>query len=151
MIQRIQTIYILLAALFMVLFYLLPIATFITDDFAFEFFNCHLTHPDDAKSLVTLIPLAILPSITVLISVISILLFKKRKIQMHLCKINMLLIATTIIVGVFYFLKIADLVDGSVQYGFAVIFPLLAFVTTAMANSAIKKDDDLVRSADRIR
>ena len=151
MIQRIQTIYLLLAALFMLLFYIFPIAIFNTDVFAFEFFNCHLTHPEDLKPPITLTPLAILPSISILISFISIFLFKKRKTQMRMGKVNMLLIFTIIGTTVLYFFKLSDLLDGTVQYGFAGVFPLLAFITTIMANSAINSDEKLVRSADRIR
>ena len=151
MIQRVQSIYLLVASIFMLLFYVFPIAVFTTSTFAFEFFNCHITHPENLEPPITLAPLAILPLLSILISFVTIFLFKKRKIQMRLSKINLLLIFTIIVVTILYFLKISELLDGDVQYGFSGIFPILAFIVTIMAHSAINKDEELVRSADRIR
>ena len=151
MIQRVQTIYLLLAVVFMLLFYIFPIATFTTDIFAFEFFNCHITHPENLQPPLPLLPLAILPLFSIIGSFVAIFMYKNRKSQRRLGKINMMTVFTVIIITVFYFFKIKDFLDGTVQYGFAAIFPVLVFVMLAFANKAIKKDDDLVRAADRIR
>lgn len=151
MIQRVQTIYLLIATILMLLFYIFPIAIFTTDTFSFEFFNCHLTHPENLEPPITLLPLAILPSLSIVISFVSIFLYKKRKLQMRLGKINLLLIFTITVVTILYFLKLSELLNGSVQYGFSGIFPVLAFIITAMGISAINKDEKLVKSIDRIR
>jgi len=151
MIQRIQTVYLLLATILMVLFYIYPIATFTTSTFQFDFFNCHITHPKDLPPPIALLPLAILPTISILMSTISIFLYKKRKTQILLGRINTLFILLTIITTVLYYLRIDNLLKGTSSIGFAGIFPILAFVFIIMANSAIKKDEELVRSADRIR
>ena len=151
MIQRIQTLYLLAAAVFMVLFYLFPIAIFTTDTFAFEFFNCRLTHPENLKPPITLVPLAILPLLSIVLSMTAIFMFKKRKLQMRLGKLNMLILLTVMSVGVFYLYRIGGLLGGDVSYGYSGIFPVVTFVIIIMANRAIKSDDDLVRAADRIR
>ena len=151
MIQRIQTIYLLLAVIFMLLFYIFPIAIFTTDIFAFEFFNCHITHPENLQPPLPLLPLAILPMFSIIVSLVAIFLYKKRKPQRRLGKVNMMIVFIVIIITVFYFFKIKEFLDGSVQYGFSAIFPVLVFVMLLLANKAIKKDDDLVKAADRIR
>ena len=151
MIQRIQTIYLLLAVIFMLLFYIFPIAIFTTDIFAFEFFNCHITHPENLQPPLPLLPLAILPMFSIIVSLVAIFLYKKRKPQRRLGKVNLMIVFTVIVITIFYFFKIKEFLDGSVQYGFSAIFPVLVFVMLLLANKAIKKDDDLVKAADRIR
>lgn len=151
MIQRIQTLYLLTAAVFMVLFYMFPIAIFTTDTFAFEFFNCRLTHPENLKPPITLAPLAVLPLFSILLSLVAIFMYKKRKFQMRLGKLNMMVLLVVGVVSVFYLYKIGGLLGGDVTYGYSGIFPVLTFIILVMANRAIKSDDDLVRSADRIR
>lgn len=41
--------------------------------------------------------------------------------------------------------------EVEIGYGIAVIFPVLSIVLVWLAKKGIKKDDDLVRSADRLR
>ncbi len=151
MIQRIQTVYLLLATLFMFLFYIFPVSIFITDLFTYEFHNCHITHPENIEVPVTLIPLAAIPLLSGLISFVTIFLFKNRKLQIKLGKINMLVILSVLGLTVYYFIKISNLLGGEVKYGIAGIFPVLAFIMIILANKAIKKDEELVRAADRIR
>lgn len=151
MIQRIQSIYLLVATALVLIFYMFPIAVFVTPAFPYEFYSCHLTHPENLNPPITLFPLALLPIFSGILSVISIFMFKKRKLQMRLGKINMLILFTTIVFMFMYIYKIDSLLSGTVTYGFSGIFPVIAFGMVLMANRAIKSDDDLVRSADRIR
>lgn len=151
MIQRIQSVYLLIAAVFMFLFYLFPIAIFTTDAFAFEFFNCHITHPENLEPPVALLPLAILPFLSLLFSLLSVFLFKNRKLQIRINKLNILLLVLVIVAVAFYFVRINNLLEGTVAYGFSGIFPLVTLVLVFMANKAIRRDDNLVRAADRIR
>ncbi len=151
MIQRIQTIYLFAAVIFMLLFYLFPIAIFTTEIFSFEFFNCHITHPENLKPNIPLFPLAVLPVLSMLTSFIAIFLYKNRKLQMRLGKVNMFLVFTILAVTVVYFIKLKNLLDGSVQYGFSAIFPILSFVSIVLANRAINSDEKLIKAADRIR
>lgn len=151
MIQRVQSVYLLLAAVLMFVFYLFPIATFTTDAFAFEFYNCHITHPENLEPPIALLPLAILPFISLLLSLISIFLFKKRKLQLRVNKLNLLVLLFVVAAVVFYFVRIGNLLGGDVKYGFSGILPLVIVVLVLMANKAIKNDEKLVRAADRIR
>lgn len=151
MIQRIQSVYMLLAAAIMVIFYFFPIAVFSTNEFAFEFYNCHITHPENLEPPVALLPLAILPFISVLMSLVVIFMYKNRKLQRRLNKVNLLVLLLVVVAVVFYFFRIGNLLQGDVRYGFSGILPLIGMVLVFMANKAIKNDDNLVKAADRIR
>jgi len=151
MIQRIQSVYLLVAAICMLLFYMFPIAVFATDAYVFEFFNCHISHPENLEPPVALLPLAILPIFALLLSFVAIFLFKNRKMQMRLNKINMLLVIFVIALAIFYFFRIEALLNGKTSYGLSLIFPILSFVLLVLANRSINKDEKLVRAADRIR
>ena len=151
MIQRIQTVYLLAATIFIVMFYVFPVATFNTDLFSYEFYNCHISHPENIEVPVALFPLAVIPLLSGLISFITIFLFKNRKLQVKFSKINLLIIVSILALTVYYFIKINNLLGGEVKYGIAGIFPVSAFVMIVLANRAIRKDEELVKAADRIR
>ncbi len=151
MIQRIQSLYLLVAAAFMFLFYLFPIATFTTNDFVFEFFNCHITHPENLEPPVALLPLAIIPFLSIVTSLFTVLMFKKRRLQLRLGKVNYGLVFLTLVFVVFYFFRINKMLATDFTYGFSIIFPILTLILIYLANKNIKKDEKLVRAADRIR
>jgi len=151
MIQRIQSVYLFLAALFLMLFYFFPIASFTTNTFSFEFFNCHITHPENLKPPIALLPLAIFPFLSVILSFVSIFLFKKRKLQLRIGKLNLLTVFITIGISIIYFLKLKSLLEGTIQFGFSGLFPIITFVMLILANRAIQHDENLIRAADRIR
>ncbi|MDA3890144.1 MAG: DUF4293 domain-containing protein [Salinivirgaceae bacterium] len=151
MIQRIQSVYLLIAAICMLLFYMFPIAVFTTEAYTFEFFNCHITHPENLEPPIALLPLAVLPVLSMLLGLVVIFLFKNRKLQMRINKINMLVVISVIAIAGFYFSKIRALLNGEVSYGFALVFPILTIVFLILANRAINYDEKLVRAADRIR
>lgn len=151
MIQRIQSVYLLAAAIFGVLFYMFPIAFFEGSNGGVNLYSCHLSNVNSASSLPTLLPLAILPVISVFLSVMAIFLFNKRVLQMKLAKLNMLVLFIIILLSGFYFVNIGNVLNTSGKPAFAAIFPVLAIILVFMANRAIKKDHDLIKSADRIR
>lgn len=80
--------------------------------------------------------------------------YKNRAFQVKLTNIGVLA-AIALILGVFFVYipmiekKIAIVPDYSKAFG--IYMPLLALVLLVMANRAIKRDEKLVRSADRLR
>lgn len=101
-------------------------------------------------------------SILVAVSVVSIafdciatiFLYKNRKFQIFLTRITLLAIIIQI-VGIFFLndhvVKGFNSANPSVTYSFSCIIPLIALVLTFLANRAIRKDEELIRAADRIR
>ncbi|MBI9068543.1 MAG: DUF4293 domain-containing protein [Salinivirgaceae bacterium] len=151
MIQRIQSIYLFAAAVLAILFYLFPLAVFDNSTEVFEFYACHIKSSQNTDLGFNLIPLAVLPVLSTLISLLAIFSFKNRALQMKLGKLNYLVLFSVLIVSGIYFNKMSGIVNAAGNPGFIAIFPVISIIFVFMANRAIKKDDRLIKSADRIR
>lgn len=136
MIQRIQSLYLVIAILLNgILSFYLPL--WITSD--------------NVEIFALSQPIAIsLFSVSVLISLITLFSFKKRKRQFILGRINIIL--NFVLVGVFAYwtLSLPGEMDIS-EKGIGMLLPIISIVFIALANKAIKKDEDLVKSVDRLR
>ncbi len=149
MIQRKQTVFLALAVIFLLQLFIFPVYGFEKDGQSFPFYIYGLgtLNPDYFATIVLNIF-----SIFLLLGVIF--LYKKRKQQMLLCKIATLLIAG-LIVAIFYFAEKAKSLPELVGYTSEIrpilVAPLAALVMVILANTFIKKDEELVRSADRLR
>ena len=84
------------------------------------------------------------------LSLISIFSFKKRQLQFVLGRLNIIL--NFILLGVFLYqsLNLSGEADVS-EKGIGILLPVLSIVLLVLANKAIKKDEDLVKSVDRLR
>ena len=88
------------------------------------------------------------------LTVVSILTYKKRKNQFVMGRLNIIL--NLILLGLFVFRLFnvsgetdpEKVVSGK---GIGVILPIVSIVFLSLANKAIKKDEDLVKSVDRLR
>lgn len=153
MIQRIQSIYLLLAAIVVMLMYYIPVAIFKENDVIYNMYACHILHPTTRESLLSVVPMAILPLLSLFFSLFAILKFKNRSFQMKLNKLNLLVLLALIAVEGVYFFRISKnvLQQADAQPYIAALAPLIAIIFVVLANKAIKKDDNLVKSIDRIR
>lgn len=149
MIQRIQSIYLLLAAAVTGLQFALPYATApantpatTTAVFADGQFN-----PVDN---IGLLGLAVLGAV---LSAVAIFLFKNRPLQGRLAGLGMVVsVLAVALLGVVFFNVNKNLPAGSVvSYGIGGALPVLAIVLNWLAQQAIRKDDEKVRSMDRLR
>ena len=89
-----------------------------------------------------LVRLAILLSAA--LSLFAIFQFKNRKRQMWIAAISRFMITIAVFTLVFFY-------RGEEQFGLGMILMLIPFITLYAANFFIKKDEKLVKSADRIR
>ena len=144
MIQRIQTVY-LIAALLVCSLLVFFLNLWESADgyivFAKDLFN------RDSLSL-KLIPILFgLSSVTTIVTIFK---FKNRQTQFVLGRINILI--NLIILGllVYHLQSLSGEVFAS-EKGIGSALPLIAIVLLVMANRAIKKDEDLVKSVDRLR
>lgn len=151
MIQRIQSLYLFLAAILLVVWYMFPVATFQSPQGLYLLFTCHIKNPETGASLISMVPLAVLPLLSAILSLIIIFRFKNRSNQMKLSKMVMLILLVTLVVEGIYFVRIGQMLNTTGKPAFMAITPLLAFMLIYLAHRAIKKDDLLVKSADRIR
>ena len=92
--------------------------------------------------------------ISVILAFISIMSFKNRKTQL---KLNMINYLSIIVLIVFVFLNFNNIENGlnlkeeNIHYGLGMFLPLVSLVCLFMANRAIKSDEKLIKSMDRIR
>ena len=101
--------------------------------------------------------IAIVAVIAAIVALYSIFQFKNRMTQMKLGLLNIFLIAASLGLSVYYMYQgeaLIELASGGVirgTYKIGIFLPALALVFNSMANRFIKRDEDLVRSADRLR
>lgn len=136
MLQRIQTVYMLVAALIIGGLYIwFPLIQ------------------DDAGIIVIerKEPLVFgLIFVSIAITIISILNYKKRQLQFVLNRLSIIL--NFILLGVFVYRAL--IVSGETlvsEKGIGVFLPIISIVFLVLANKAIKRDEDLVKSVDRLR
>lgn len=88
--------------------------------------------------------------IVMVLIVWSIFKFKERLHQFVLNRLSIIL--NFVLVGVFAYQSLSLPGETSVsQKGIGVILPIISIVFLVLANKAIKRDEDLVKSVDRLR
>lgn len=84
------------------------------------------------------------------LSIISIITHKKRQNQFVMGRLNIIL--NLILLGLFVYRLLTVSGETSVsEKGIGMFLPIVAIVFLVLANKAIKKDEDLVKSVDRLR
>jgi ABC-type polysaccharide transport system permease subunit len=84
------------------------------------------------------------------LSVVSIITFKKRQNQFVMGRLNIIL--NLFLLGLFVYRLLMVSGETSVsEKGIGMFLPIVAIVFLVLANKAIKKDEDLVKSVDRLR
>jgi len=138
MIQRIQTIWLLLAAIFAAVTFRFP---FYTGERLVE----NIASTIDLNAT-TNIWLSILTVVAGAIAFVNIFLFDNRKLQLKLCYLG---IFVTVILLVLYFLELVHFTKGSVSLWCLFYFGILAFYI--LAARGIWRDEKLIKSMDRLR
>ena len=136
MLQRIQTVYLIISALVMGGLYLwFPLMQ------------------DKAGAIVVARnePLVFgLIFVSIVLTIISILSFKKRQLQFVINRLN--IISNFVLLGVFVYRSLTLSGETLVsEKGIGLLLPIISIVFLVLANKAIKKDEDLVKSVDRLR
>jgi len=153
MIQRIQSVYLLIAFAFGVSMFFSNQIGFTTDAASYILnFKGIMEDIPEAPVKIPTTALSILLVLTPLVSLTSIFFFKKRMIQIRLCAANIgLLIGTTGLIYYFGTVGIKELEVTTIAYNISMVFPIAGAILNFMALRSIGKDEALVRSMDRIR
>jgi hypothetical protein len=154
MIQRIQTIYIIIAAIVISLIYFFPVAEFIDQqNHIYELRHSGIVsiHDGIKENIIKTYSITILTSIIALISIITIFLYKRRVLQMRLCIYNILLCIGLEIFFWFYRQQILKILQYNFVFKFPIILPVINIILFYLAFRAIKKDEELIRSSERLR
>ena len=153
MIQRIQSVYLFVAAALTFCLYALPFASveMIRTPWPMKITACHLTTlPSILFPRTIMLPLSAVTICAIVLCVVAIFLYRNRTNQMKVVKLSIALQAIVLITMVAYYLYfIRFCVAGNPQI--AIIFPIINIILLVLAYRGIKKDDDLVKSADRLR
>jgi len=156
MIQRKQTLFLLLTVIVCALGLFLPVGIIQPEGMGTDslVYNLGVVSGDGGISVsATCVPLFLLLSVTAVLSLVTIFLYKNRKQQMALCSVAMLFDALWYIDYALMFFGIIPVpeVQGAMQPQFAACLPLVGLILLAMAKKGVSDDEKLVRAADRIR
>lgn len=159
MIQRIQSVYLLIAAIATVILLFMPLGYIYTNDYAF-IYNAFVIKDvtPDASVLSSTIYIGILLIVCTALSVIAIFSYKNRPRQIKIVYADMIIFLFTILLMLYIYPDIVIPKMGIFQRGFDfqfnpwILIPLVpAAVCLFLANKAIKKDENMVKAADRLR
>ncbi|MCD6354585.1 MAG: DUF4293 domain-containing protein [Prolixibacteraceae bacterium] len=147
MIQRIQTIFLLVSGFLVASLYKLKFADLAVNGDLFVFnakgiFNSETMVFDG-------LPILIFVGLIALLHYVVILLYKKRILQIRLLVFTIILLLG--LFGMFFFFAYTGFPGAKVAFKLPVAFPLVAVILDYLAIRAIGKDEALVRSMDRIR
>lgn len=92
--------------------------------------------------------LTAIDGITALVSIGTIVIYSQRRTQMRLCRLMQLLQIAWLAYFCFDHFYVHG---GAVRYPLYALMPVVSFVLAGMAYAGVKHDDNLVKSADRIR
>lgn len=136
MLQRIQTVYLLIAAIISSgLIFVLHL--WVTNDDVVVYAKDNLLYVGLFLG-------------SALLSIITIFKYKNRKSQFMLGRLNIIL--NFFLLGFFVYQSLMISGETAVsEKGIGMLLPIVSIVFLALANKAIKKDEELVKSVDRLR
>ena len=150
MLQRIQTVYLLLASICMVVSLLtyLAIFSFDGDIVRFEAMGFYLNQ----EIIFPTWGLFIVGNISAVLSVIIVFLYNKRMLQIRLAAMNIfIMLGYYGFIAFFIFKRNPELNSVFENIGVGIITPFVAIVFTYLAIRKIGADEALIRSLNRIR
>lgn len=152
MIQRIQTIYLLIVAILAVVMMSFPVGSFVPADYnipATELTNLAVVAADGTADYAPWALFALLVVIAA-VSLITIFLYKKRMLQIRLTLFNMILLVGYYVTMItFVFMLKPE--DCSFVPSWVVCLPLVSIILSWLAIRAIGKDEMLVKAYERLR
>jgi len=156
MIQRVQSVYLLLVTILMSFLLVRPYAVLTFQDGQVLNFRANKIEygleRNGTSVYKTTVPIVVLSLITGLLSLFNIFLFHRRIVQMRICLLNGVFIIMLLIIMLIYYHSAMDL-PGVLHHTFrlAGVFPVIALVMDVMAYRSIQSDEMLVNSYNRIR
>lgn len=160
MIQRIQTIFLLIVGVAMLAFLFAPVwnksDTSTGQSYTQTAFYLEQVPAENTSAQLEYMPYAIagfLGIIATILAFVAIALYKKRMVQMMLCTVNSLVMGSAMGLSAYW----ATQADGNLlagitgNYQYGLFLPAIALVFNSLATRFIRKDEKLVRSMDRLR
>lgn len=154
MIQRIQSIYLLLAGIFAALAFATPCALFTSaqPDATCTLYGCqYVTSPATEELFSYPFGVTLMTALCMALPLIIIFGYKNRKRQINHVNLAMLLAVAWYAVCAAYCFAAASRTGFEVAPSYGLVFPALSLLALYLAKRGIKHDEALVRAADRIR
>ena len=151
MIQRIQTLFLLVVAVLSAL--MLTGDLLVMDSGSGTLFTIGFMGLGEkgGQIIQRLWPLSLLLVLVPALALVAIFLYRKRSIQMRVAMITLLLSLGTLFLGAFYVIMFDHKIDVTIIWKIKVIFPVISAILAWLAYRAILKDDLIVKSYDRLR
>lgn len=154
--QRIQTVYLAVAIALCIFLFSLPLAEVIVGEVVNVFDILGLIGRKAGDRIFSTYAIATLNAVSILLSIVVIFLYKRRQLQIKLTQLNLFVQAAMI--AVFFFMvdtaasEIKELgTKVIIEYSGGSIVILIPIIFVFLALKAIKKDEALIRSANRLR
>jgi hypothetical protein len=156
MFQRIQTVYMFIAAVACILLFFLPVAKYAHDTQGIYIFYItgikYMIEPPVIVNFWKTFPLLLILVCSVILILTAIFLYKNRKMQLWLVNIGFLLnIALIILIFLVYINHFEKHFNSLPSYQIGIFIPLVSLVCLILASRAIRKDEAMVKSSDRLR
>ena len=149
MIQRIQSVYLLVVTILMIVCMCSPVGSIIanTNEIS-EFGNLCITMPDGTKDYAPWALFAILLVVAIL-SFVTIFLFKKRMLQIRLTIFSSVVLIGYYLALVAYIFMLAE--NTNFTPSWTICLPFIALILNWLALRGIGADEALVKAYDRLR
>lgn len=152
MLQRIQTLFLLAAAVIQIIFITLPLSNFLLENNDTIQLYSYGYKQSNNDLLFRTTPLLILCIIILLLTLLDIFLYKKRILQIRICIYNMLLnvgLIGLLAYSISGFLKDYPVIARS--YSATLAIPVASIILLFLAFRGIRKDELLVKAYERLR
>ena len=150
MLQRIQTVYLLIASALMLVATVTPLAIFYQSGHPVTFEAMGMYQ--DGDMVTSTWALFAIGAISSLIALLTVFLFRTRMLQIRLSIFNIVVMVGFYLYFGFLFMKINP--EAGLQFqkvGVGIIMPVIAIILTVLAIRKIGADEVLVRSLNRLR
>lgn len=149
MIQRKQSVYLLLAVIAIVCALCLPIGYFVDGTTLLAFKPMGVTLADG--SLLSTWGLFVLLVLGAVIPACTIFLFRNRRLQMRMTIFHIILLVGYYFVLLLFFSVLKKDLNCTFQFNWAICLPMVAIILDWLAFGGIRHDDEMVKAADRLR
>ena len=150
MIQRIQSVYLLLVAILLVVALCIPVGSYLCPNgFEAGFTNLGV-RMEDGRLLSSWGMFALL-LFSAIVALGTIFLFRNRVLQIRMTIFNSLLLVGYYLAFVAFLFVFRSRLDASFHLSWGLCLPFVSLVLNYLAIRAIGKDEVLVRAADRLR
>ena len=157
MIQRVQSLFLLVAAAVAIAVLFIPIGNII-DSTGFSMYQYDaFSLKKEGVGIMSTLYIAILWGVSAILSLVTIFMFKNRQLQVRLNGVNMLVMLAALITMLyiypnFVFEKRQFVTNAAVlEFNRLILISLVPAVSLYLANMFIKRDEKKVRAADRLR